>query len=1391
MGKKMFRFGAGLGVVVGLVLLLVILSSQPRVPGSGSLFGERNIAFARAGGLEIDHGDPLISDAHIEFMDRGRYPFQDMVSELGCGGGLVNVVYGNLVTSRQDIHIPGRGLPLEVRFTYNSGSFFDGRYGPGWQMNYNLRYVTNSANGNVIVVREDDRTDIFVEQQDGSFRSTYGVRDILVKLAGGGYALTDREGVKYWFNSPAHHYVTKIEDPNGNSLTFTYVSRNLTAVTDDAGRGLSFGYSGGKLVKITDPLDREFRYSYDDDGNLESVTDPAGKQTRYDYWPDCHDLRSITDANGNVRTITYNADYQVAELNTCCGLLRFAYDLPNGQTTVTDGNDHTTTYSYDAQKRVTAIEDAEGETTRTWDSSYNLTSVTDARGHTTTYEYDTFNRLIRVTEPGNPPIEYGYAASLSAGQAVLGKVTSVTDANGHTTRYQYDGSGNLIKIIDPLDKETTYSYDSHGQVTSRENARGYTTEFEYDQYGNLLKRTDSLDGETTYTYDSVGNRLSETDAESRTTSYSYDSLNRLWTVTDDLDRTVAYTYDPVGNLIKETDAKGRITSYSYDSLNRLVVITDALGCTIGYSYDPVGNRISETDANGNTTTYEYDSLNRLITVNDPLDQSIGYSYDPVGNRISETDANGNVTNYEYDPLNRLIRKETASGSTIAGRDPGNSQLSGTGAVNYYTNYSYDPVGNRISETDADGNITHYEYDPLNRLITVTNPLDQSIGYSYDPVGNRISETDANGNTISYSYDALNRLAVVTDAEGYTTTYEYDSVGHRISETDANHHQWEYEYDELDRVVKGTSPLGHETTFTYDEVGNRLTRTDPNAHLTQYTYDDLNRLVRVEYADGTGALYSYDCAGNTLAVTNTGGLGEVIERDYDAAHRLVSETIRYGAFSKTVKYEYDGVGNIVTLTDPDLADIDYEYDHANKLVKVTDPGGGETIITYDAAGRRTKVQYANGTWSQYTYDDANRVMSIATRDAANALLFQYDYTYDPAGRLLVVDRPLKPQPEAEFEYNKAGWLTHAEYPLAVPGQDIQYTYDNVGNRLTKDDKGQLTTYTYDAEDRVATQEQILPVHSKITYTHDLNGNMVQTANLAAQKWGFEYDPENRLVSFYNLADAANFTALYYSPEGHLLARQEGGVLGPRTYYYPTLKGVVVEMNAAGGTTTRLNPGISMAPGGALSGQGIQATPEAYMHWDARDSTPNFTDAGGAVDASFSFGYFGEMLDAPGDGADFEPGLYATGYKVDWDPLLGVEMIGGDYATDIAQHYGSTHFDPGERLGMEYDSHFVQWYSGSPWAFSDKDVKIKQDAMPPPPEPQQKAEKCTHGCYGWAWGSKYVEWKGEWKHKWTCRDQDYVEACQNGKPAAKTRIANTGTALVASVRASMAAPASLIG
>ncbi|MBN1641209.1 MAG: RHS repeat protein [Anaerolineae bacterium] len=1318
------------GAMVVLCLVLVgMLVSRSGVPAHA---GPQVREAALRAQAVVDHGDPLIRDERVDAMDRGRYPYQDLVCGAGCGAGLVNVVFGNLVYTRRDLSIPGRGLPLEVSFTYNSGSTTQGRYGRGWQMNYGLRYVTNSANDNVIVAREDDRTDIYVRQVGGSLRATYGVRDTLVEYAPDRYRLTDRAGVEYWFESPDHHYVTRIVDRNGNALTLAYgAQRELTAVTDGAGRQLLFSYTGDLLTQITDPAGRTVRYAYDANGDMVEVTDPLGHTTRYTYSPDCHDLLSVTDARGHTWTVTYNADFQVQQIDACCGGVSFAYDRGARQTTVTDANGDATRYTYDHKQRVIARQDALGHVqTRTWDDSYALIGGTDANGHTTSYTYDGRGNLLTRTDA------LGYTIS-KVWHPQWNVIAQLTDANGNVALYDYDAHGNLVQHVDPMGHAIDYTYDPHGQMVSRTDAFG-VTQFGYDAYGNGTVITDALGHVSTYAYDPVGNRIGETDANGHITTYAYDLLGRLVAVTNALGNVSTYSYDPVGNRIGETDANGNVTAYSYDALNRPVAMTDTLGYVSTYSYDPVGNQVGETDALGHVTTYSYDPVGNRIGETDALGYVRTYSYDPVGNRIGETDANGRVTTYSYDPLNRLVQIADALGGV--------------------TTYSYDPVGNRIGETDANGHVTTYSYDPLNRLVAIADalgatttysydPLGNRVGetdptggvmtyvydpvgnqvgeidalghvstYSYDPGGNRIGETDAAGNVTTYSYDPLNRLVMISDALAHTVTYTYDPVGNLLSRIDSLGRVWQFKYDARNRCIKGTSPMGHETVYAYDAVGNRVARLDPNGLHTAYSYDAVGRMVSAASLDGTSAGYVYDGVGNLLSMAHTGGLNEVTTRTYDALDRLVSETIDYGPFTKTVSYAYDLAGNLLTLTDPDGRTIAYAYDAANRPVTVTDSAGGVTALAYDLAGRQTEIRYPHGMRAAYGYDAAGQLESIVTYDATDAPVWEVAYAYDPNGRVIAVTRETGIA-EAVYTYNAVGWLTRAQY---ATGQDLYYSYDPAGNRTAQVDGGSVISYTYNAEDRVLDQ---VGAGWAIAYTYDANANVVQTAS----GWGVvdhAYDAENRLVAT-SYPPPYGAIATYYSPEGQRLARDERGQW---TYYYPTRLGVVVEMDASGNTVTHLNPEISLSHGappgpvGAANGDGT-----TYVHWDGRDSTTQFTDSGGAQAASFGFGYFGEMLARPADPTVIDavdPALYAGDRKVDWDPMLGAELIGGDYAPDIAQHYGGTIFDPDALMGPAY-GHAYGWVDGDlGGGAEDRGGEIGDKEKAPPERLVHPAEHCRN-------------------------------------------------------------------
>jgi len=629
----------------------------------------------------------------------------------------------------------------------------------------------------------------------------------------------------------------------------------------------------------------------------------------------------------------------------------------------------------------------------------------------------------------------------------------------------------------------------------------------------------------------------------------------------------------------------------------LIKETDPFGNSIEYAYDEEGNLVSRKDRNGYVTTWTYDELGRVIQRKDASWNETYYSYDKVGNLIAVKNARGYTTEYYYDELNRLIKMKDAN--------------------NKSTSYIYDGVGNLLSVTDANGHTTRYVYNGLNRVITKIDALNFSTSYGYDAVGNLVSITDANNHTRRYEYDALFRLTRIVDASENETVYEYDAKGNLKLITDANGNVIRYEYDELDRLVNIISPLGYETHYSYDEVGNCIRRKDANGDVTHYEYDELNRLVLTSYPDGSSVSYEYDNEGNIVKVVNTGGIGDVTRYKYDKLYRLVSLTVDYGSFNLTINYSYDEVGNLIRMGDPYNVTI-YGYDAVDRLKNVTS-FVGVTTYEYDPVGNRILKSYPNGVNTTYYYTATDRLAGVITRNSTGDIIQGFAYFYDKVGNLkeevreLLVDGRLIHE-WLGYEYDAVDRLIKVTH--SPSGATTEYTYDAVGNRLTKVVNGtDITMYTYDEENRLILRESDI-----MNYSYDNNGNLISTTDSSGTTF-YEYDFENRLtkVTFpYNRSYSYE-----YSPTG-LRLHQEKRVNGyvSETYYLYALYGVAGEspLTSHGATlaeihewgTVYFDPEIGLVS---------NWTDPVYIHTDGFGSSVSWTNETQSLVAAVAFDEFG--------------------------------------------------------------------------------------------------------------------------------------------------------------------------
>lgn len=999
-------------------------------------------------------------------------------------GDPVNTSTGNPVQHFTDLAVPGLGgFDLVLTRFFNGLDGRPGFFGYSWSslLDMSLRL----ANDGSVDVRMPDGSGVYFTGDGTTF--TPGQDGVFMELTRNGpdFMLTTPDQVTYHFIQNGYMaYLAAMNDRFDNKITIERNSNGSpTQIIDSAGRIYGIALQGFNeneefIGRITDRTGREIQYTYDSSTHdLIAVADANGGTHQFSY-DDAHRLLTITDPAGILYLQNfYDSEGRVIAQRDASGE-QGTSSYTTGATTVVDNLGSITTDTYDDSGRVTATTDALGNTEYfVYDDDDNVTAYTDKRGSTWTYTYDNRGNLLTETDPEGHLTFYTYNDH--------NDLTSVTDAGGiggamRTTTYVYDDLGNLIRIENPDGTVVRSGYDVHGQMITLTDARGNITFYNYDSEGNLLRITDSLGNETAYGYDVVGRQTSITDANGHTARFVYDDDDNIVEIIDPNGESTYFEYDTNNNLVQMVDRRGGVTTYTYDENLKLTSETDPEGHTTTYAYDAMYNRVGMTDANGNETTYRYDALYQLTDVENALGAITTFAYDENGNVAVVVDALANATTFTYDALNRL---ETQ-----------------TDALSYTTHYTYDAVGRQTSLTNPIGATTQYDYDVMDRLIRMTDGLGGVWITTYDANGNVTAQVDANGHTTHMTYDALDRLVARTDGGGHTTAFTYDGVGNLLTETDALGRVTTYVYDANDNVMAITDALDGMTTFTYDPEDNLASVTDANGHTTQFAYDLDGLMLALTEAGGQETAYVYDAAHNLTALTNAKGNAWVYS--YDPLNRRISEMDPLGY---TTLYDYDLLNRLTSLTDANGVVTAYEYDPLDRLTAViqnyclNQPGDQETNVrtgyTYDGVGNLLTMTDGNGEITTFAYDLLSR-LTQETNPIGNVWQYQYDAVAN------LIRRVDAKGDITDYTYDVDDLLVEIAYP---DSSSITYSYDPLHNQTAMTDSLGLTVNEYDALNRlIATTNH---VGQTVRYTYDAVGNRLSMAYPDGQIVTYEYDETN--------------------------------------------------------------------------------------------------------------------------------------------------------------------------------------------------------------------------------------------------------------------------------------------
>jgi RHS repeat-associated protein len=286
--------------------------------------------------------------------------------------------------------------------------------------------------------------------------------------------------------------------------------------------------------------------------------------------------------------------------------------------------------------------------------------------------------------------------------------------------------------------------------------------------------------------------------------------------------------------------------------------------------------------------------------------------------------------------------------------------------------------------------------------------------------------------------------------------QINTLGHRLLKT----------YDAKDRKISETSPLGRSSTSTYDANDNLLTTTDPTGATTTYGYDTQNRVTAITDPLNQVSTMSYNT--KHQVVTATDALSKTTSNTYDSTTGyLTSSTNPAGHITS---FLYDGYGQMIRTTLPDLSVMEQSTTARGDVSWVTDARGIRTDFTYNARRERTSTSQG-GRVTQTAYD-ANR-MPWRTTNPRN---FASSSTYSATEKPLVVTGP--DGAKLATTYDSRDLLKSTVGPM---GETASVAYDPLSRpQITTDPLGRAVTQSYDSDGMPTLTQAPLARNSSVAY-----------------------------------------------------------------------------------------------------------------------------------------------------------------------------------------------------------------------------------------------------------------------------------------------------------------------
>ncbi|EGR0711317.1 type IV secretion protein Rhs [Vibrio alginolyticus] len=817
----------------------------------------------------------------------------------------------------------------------------------------------------------------------------------------------------------------------------------------------------------------------------------------------------------------------------------------------------TTSYRYDRQQLTrTQTINAKGHTTA---STYNslgqlVTTVSPLKGRTTHYQYDVFHRVIEETLPGNRNVtttQYLLGDACLAARATTAHCVGTSKSDGTQTLVHYDYAGrevrNMHRAFDGewVTVDTTWDRNGRKRSMTRPQFLKVTTAaplvtFSYDMHDREIRKVEPANRGTLaiFTTQYNGYTAVTTDARGYQHKIIHNVMGHILRKEEPLGAYQVYTYYPDGKLRSTIDSKGNVTTVRYDNLGHRSYLDDPDIGEWTYRYNAVGELTYKRDSNGVVTTISYDELGRKRQQKEGSEVST-WRYDENGalGTLSGFVGYGQQTDYYYNTNGLLFEQAMTVDGDI-----------------FSTQYQYDayeriarevrPDGRTLNEAlnkpDSDRLAVEYIYNPYGYLSAIRSPrtyaddIFTSAKFRED-IRQMLKDAIAQANEYLVKADRYAKQTALFEQKA--AQYQNQTVDvYNLDDTSANlltHSRykqwcdnkgncylrpatWVLLHDEVaiplditlnDDIYQLASALGHSSNGMNHH----------NATVISVSPDALNGL---ELTQNDDVLISGDYDGD--------GAPDIMHQNDIYSAKVDHNTREELLFSADDIAEAANIANRYYKLYTDLAED--LIDTAEKVAKLS---GLYCEYANDLAGDQADASLRSQCQSAQGISQADHLQTILTQaelEAAsgNPAYFYYWQRRDTDAYDHTVAETLGNGLTNSYEYDastgrpnamythKASQIGHATNPNNLRYLHYQYDSHNNVTQRYDDQLGITDSWTYDALDRVKTNNIALTdkgqhglnnpdLTGRKTFEYDSLGNLVYQTDIGAYRYGTQAGP----------------------------------------------------------------------------------------------------------------------------------------------------------------------------------------------------------------------------------------------------------------------------------------------